>query len=64
MLLDIDYGLVIGMGISTLMIIFRDQHLHMRSLMEYQSKGGFMDQEFLVTDKICDVISSLYNFLL
>ena len=54
-LLDVDYGLVIGMGISILMIIFKDQYFQMRSMLEYRGKGGFVDEDSLVPHKVMDV---------
>ena len=51
-LLDVDYGLVIGVGVSIIMVIVKDQFLKIRPLSEYRVGGGFFDQDLIIQDKL------------
>ena len=45
--LDVDYGLVIGVGISILGIILRDQFVQIRQLIKYDELGNFVDKNLV-----------------
>ena len=49
-LLDVDYGLLIGILISILMIVIRDQFFQIRNLIEYKSSSHFVDDKLTLNN--------------
>lgn len=56
-ILDVDYGLVIGVGISVGSLIVKDQFVQIRNLSEYEKSPEYFDSDFVkltksnITDK-------------
>ncbi len=45
--LDVDYGLVIGVGASVLLVVVKDQRFQLRSLGNYKNTTDYCDQDFV-----------------
>ena len=43
-LLDVDYGLAIGIGVALLMVILRDRYFQIRNLVQYKESNNFVDE--------------------
>ena len=63
-LLDIDYGLVIGVGVSIYMIIVRDQRFQTKKLARYNRTSEFVPDDFItnitypISDKTVKILQA------
>lgn len=48
-LLDVDFGLLIGIAISIFMVVIRDKFFQLRNLFEY--KSNFVDENLIINDE-------------
>jgi solute carrier family 26 protein len=49
--LNVDYGLIIGVAVSNLMLVFKDQFFQIRSLGTYNDADDFVDKSFIIDIK-------------
>ncbi len=58
-LLDVDFGLLIGIAISIFMVVIRDKFFQLRNLIEY--KSNFVDENLIINDETkLEVILNYY----
>ena len=50
-ILDVDYGLVVGVGISVCSLIVKDQFFQIRTLAEYEKNKEYFDSDFVKQTK-------------
>ena len=63
-LLDVDYGLFIGIGVSIFSIIVRDQRGQVKKLIPYENSAHYFDVNLLVTGSNEDSVDHSVNFAL
>ena len=49
-LVDVEYGLIIGVGISLVTILLKDQFVQIRYLSEYFDGSTFVDKDLVLVD--------------
>ena len=59
-LLDVDFGLLIGIAISIFMVVIRDKFFQLRNLFEY--KSNFVDENLIINDET--KLEVIYNYIL
>ena len=59
-LLDVDFGLLIGIAISIFMVVIRDKFFQLRNLFEY--KSNFLDENLIINDET--KLEVIYNYIL
>jgi MFS superfamily sulfate permease-like transporter len=58
-LLDVDFGLLIGIAISIFMVVIRDKFFQLRNLIDY--KSNFVDENLIINDETkLEVILNYY----
>jgi hypothetical protein len=60
--LDVDYGLLIGIGVSIFSIIVRDQRAQVKTLIPYENSAQFIDTDMLVTGCNEDSVDHSVNY--
>ena len=56
LILNIDYGLFIGIGISIFMVVIKDQLLPVRTLVQYKNSSNYVDIDSIKNDNETQVI--------
>ena len=56
LILSIDYGLFIGIGISIFMVVIKDQLLPVRTLVQYKNSSNYVDIDSIKNDNESQVI--------
>jgi MFS superfamily sulfate permease-like transporter len=66
-LLDVDYGLYVGIGVSLFIVVVRDQFFQVRKLTEYTATNEFVNEIFVINDltneRVCILILKHSNKL-
>ncbi len=66
-LLDVDYGLYVGIGVSLFIVVVRDQFFQVRKLTEYTTTNEFVNEIFVINDltneRVCILILKHSNKL-
>jgi hypothetical protein len=57
-LLDVDYGLYVGIAVSLFMVVIRDKFFQIRNLKEYSFENNFVDEQFVIVSQHNETVCS------
>jgi hypothetical protein len=57
-LLDVDYGLYVGIAVSLFMVVIRDKFFQIRNLKEYSFENNFVDEKFVIVSQHNETVCS------